>query len=115
MAIPPEISNIIARLNQELTTIEQDATRGMSLLNSALDLFPNNNILVQFFAFLNNILFMADSYKRQIQTIVDRISPDDVPTEVVQDAGEELGNLLGRVLEAKIGMERILDRLENLQ
>jgi hypothetical protein len=57
---------------------------------------------------------MAENYKRQIQTIVDQISPDDVPTEVVQDAGEELGNLLGRVVEAKIGMERIIARLENL-
>ena len=34
--------------------------------------------------------------------------------EVVQDAGEELGDLLGRVLEAKIGMERIIARLEDL-
>jgi hypothetical protein len=115
MAVPPEISNIIARLNQELTTIEQDATRGRNLLRSALDLFPNTDILVQFFAVLNNILFMAENYKGQIQTIVERISPDDVQADVVQDAGEELGDLLGRVLEAKIGMERIIARLENLQ
>ena len=115
MAIPPEISNILLRLNQELTTIEENATRGLSILGAALDIFPNNNILVQFFASLNNILFMAENYKRQIQTIVERISPDHVRTEVVQDAGEELGDLLGRVLEAKIGMERIIDRLENLQ
>ncbi len=38
-----------------------------------------------------------------------------MPAEVVQDAGEELGDLLGRVLETKIGMERIIARLENLQ
>lgn len=52
--------------------------------------------------------------QQEIVTIVDRISPDDVQAEVVQDAGEELGDLLGRVLEAKIGMERIIARLENL-
>ena len=115
MAIPPELSNIIVRLNQELTTIEQEATRGLNLLRPALNLFPNTDILVQFFAYLNNILFMAENYKRQIQTIVERISPNNVQTEIVQDAGEELGDLLGRVLEAKIGMERIIARLENLQ
>lgn len=43
------------------------------------------------------------------------LSPDNVPEEIIQDGGEELGDLLGRVLESKIRLERIIARLEELQ
>ncbi len=70
-------------------------------------------MMVGFFAYLNNALFFVEIYKRRIQAIFELLSADNVPEEVVQDAGEELGELLGRALESKIGLGRIIDRLED--
>jgi hypothetical protein len=41
--------------------------------------------------------------------------PENVTEEIVQNAGEELGDLLGRALESKIGLGKIIERLERLQ
>ncbi|WP_275994242.1 hypothetical protein [Argonema antarcticum] len=40
--------------------------------------------------------------------------PVDVTAEEIQDAGEELGTLLGQVLETKIGVRRIITILREL-
>ncbi|HEY9691729.1 MAG TPA: hypothetical protein V6D15_05965 [Oculatellaceae cyanobacterium] len=49
----------------------------------------------------------------RLQNLVDRISSDDVSTEVVQDAGEDLGLILGRVLEVKMNANQLRNRLDN--
>ena len=87
----------------------------MNLLRPLLGLFPNNDILVSFFGSLNNSLFFVEIYKRRIEAIVELLLPENVAEEIVQNAGEELGDLLGRALESKIGLGRIIDRLERLQ
>ncbi len=115
MAIPLEIQALIGRLTQEVDLIEQQASRGLSLLRPALAIFPNNDILVQFFAYLNNAVFLVEIYRRRIEANVELLSADNVPVFVIQDAAEELGDLLGRALESKMGIERIINRLENLQ
>lgn len=115
MAIPLEIQALIGRLTQEVDLIEQQALRGLSLLRPALAIFPNNDILVQFFAYLNNAVFLVEIYRRRIEANVELLSGDNVPVFVIQDAAEELGDLLGRALESKMGIERIINRLENLQ
>jgi hypothetical protein len=51
---------------------------------------------------------------RQIQFTIDSISPTNTFVEAVQEAGEDLATLLGRVLETKILVSRILTRLENI-
>lgn len=59
MTIPSEIQDLINRLNQELDGIEIQAREGLNLLQPILALFPNNDILVGFFASLNNSLFLV--------------------------------------------------------
>jgi hypothetical protein len=115
MSIPSEIQIIIDRLNEELVQIEQEATQGMNLLRPLLELFPNNDIIVSFFASLNNSLFLVEIYKRRLDAIVELLLPENVTEEIVQNAGEELGDLLGRALESKIGLGQIIERLERLQ
>ncbi|XWK91003.1 MAG: hypothetical protein U7127_13445 [Phormidium sp.] len=39
--------------------------------------------------------------------------PANVPTEIIQDAGEELATMLGVVLEVKINANRLKADLEN--
>ncbi|MBC6421699.1 MAG: hypothetical protein GDA43_09090 [Hormoscilla sp. SP5CHS1] len=45
--------------------------------------------------------------------IVEQLSTDDVPASVIQEVGEDLGIMLGRVTEAKINANRLKNRLEN--
>jgi len=113
MPIPSEIQALVDRLNQELDETEQDSTIALHLVRQRLSLFPTNEILIQFFGGLNNILLFVEINRGRIQNLVDRISSDDVSTEVVQDAGEDLGLILGRVLEVKMNANQLRNRLEN--
>lgn len=115
MSIPSEIQAIIDRIKGELAEIEQEATRGMNLIRPLLALFPNNDILVSLFGSLNNSLFLVEIYKRRTETIAELMLPENVAIEIIQNAGEELGDLLGRALESKIGLRIIMERLERLQ
>lgn len=64
MAIPSEIITLINQLNQELERIEQKATKGLNLLEPALSSFPDNAIIIHFFATLNNAIFLVETYSR---------------------------------------------------
>lgn len=114
MPIPSEIRTLIERLYQELNQIEQQAAEGMNLLRPVLFIFPDNAILMQFFASLNNVIFAAQIYRRRIQTTVDTVSAEDVQPSEIQEAGEELGTILGLVMEAKIRVTTILTSLQDL-
>lgn len=108
MPIVPEIQALILRLNQELEETEQVATEALSIVRQKLFLFPTNEILTQLFASLNNILFFVEIHRGRIQILVQRIFPEDVPAEVVRDAVEDLGLILGRVIEVKIDADKLL-------
>ncbi len=112
MAIPSEIIALIDRLSEEFNQTEQAATEALNLVRRNLSFFPNNVILTQYFAYLNAVFFSVETYRSQVQATVEIISPNDVPFAVIQEAGEDLGMLLGRVLETKIAVRGILERLE---
>ncbi|WP_199315324.1 MULTISPECIES: hypothetical protein [Oscillatoriales] len=57
-------------------------------------------------------MFFVETSRRQIEATIETISPLEVPNAVIQEAAEDLGNLLGRVLEVKIKVERLITRLE---
>jgi hypothetical protein len=114
MTIPSEILAIITTLNQELHQIEEEATRGLQIIRRLLPLFSDNIVLIQLLATLNNSLLFRDNASRRIQITVDSISPPHVKSEVIQEAGEDLGELLGRVIETKILVSRAVGILEDL-
>lgn len=64
---------------------------------------------------MNAAQLFVESSRRQIQITVELISPDDVTPLEIQEAGEDLGSILGRALETKIRIERIISSLEELQ
>ena len=115
MPIPPEIPTLIDRLNRELEETEQEARVGLNLVRPFLSSFPDNAILTRFFASLNNTLLFVEISRRRIQITVNRILGADVSAENILEAGEDLGTELGRVLEAKISVKRIIARLRELQ
>ena len=114
MSITPEIQALVDRLNHELEEIERETTQGLNLVRPIIALISDNAILIRFFASLNNTLLFLEISRRRIQITVNRISPLDVAPEEILEAGEDLGNELGRLLEAKISVERIVNRLQEL-
>jgi DNA replication protein DnaD len=115
MPIPPELNNLIQRLSSELNELERNATSGANLARQILARFPNNDRLTQLFASLNNTLFFAQLRRRQIEELTQLIQPASVPPDVINEAAQELGTILGQVLEAKMNTSRILTILENLR
>ncbi|MFB2895894.1 hypothetical protein ACE1CI_23540 [Aerosakkonemataceae cyanobacterium BLCC-F50] len=114
MSIPPEIRDIIDRVTLELNEAEQEATEGINLVRPILSQFPENIAISQFFAYFSSILFFVEMCRtRRLPTIVEKISNSDVTDLEIQEVGEELGTLLGQVVEAKIGIRRIVERLQN--
>ena len=114
MSIPPEIQSTIERLNIELDYLQQQTQHGLAILRPLLDQFPNNNLLVQFYGYLNNSLFVVDVYQRRVQFIVEVLKEETLSLDTIQSTGEELSDLLGRTLESKVGLENIIHRLEAL-
>ena len=43
---------------------------------------------------------------------METVEPNDVSDEIMQNALERLGTLLGRVLEAKLRVEQLINRLD---
>ena len=113
MAISSEMTALLERLYQDLDVIKQQVTEGLDLARRHLYHFPNNALLIQLFASLNNALLFRETSKRVIEETVEDISADDVLPEIVQETGEDLATLLGRVVEVRISVSRIKDRLSN--
>jgi hypothetical protein len=114
MSLNPEILKIVEQLNQELDEIESDANRGLEIIRTLMPLFYENPILIQLLATLNNSLLFRDNVKRRIQIAIDSISPPQIDPDLVRAAGEDLGELLGRVLETRMLVSRAVKILEDL-
>ncbi len=113
MPIPPDIQALINRLNQEINETEQEAIKGLNLVRPILSLFPDNAILVQYFAYINAALLFVETSRRQVQAIVETM-PSNASVAEIQEAGEDLGTLVGRVIETRLGVKRIINLLERL-
>ena len=68
MLIPPPIAALVDQLNQELNQTEREATEGLNRVRQVMSRFPNNALLIQFFAYFNAALFFVENSKRRIQT-----------------------------------------------
>jgi hypothetical protein len=114
MNIPPNITDLIERLERELALTEREVNEGINLVRLPLSRFPENTLLVQFFAYLNNVIFLVENYRQRIRSTLELLSEVDVEREEANDAIEELATMLGVVLETKIRVENIVNRLRNL-
>jgi hypothetical protein len=86
----------------------------LSLTRLALSRFSNNAILIQYFAYLNSALLFVETSKSQVQITVEFISQDNVDNRDIQESGADLSTLLGTVIETKLGVQQILNLLNNL-
>jgi len=115
MPITPEIAALIERLNQELDETEREARESINIVRQFMSRFPNNDLLIQFFAYFNAAQFFVENSRRRIQIVEDQLETVNVPAERIQESGEDLATLLGQILEAKMRSRNIINRLENMQ
>ena len=114
MPIPPEITAVINRLNQELDEIERQANAAQNLVRTALSRLPENAMLRQTLDYLNDVRQFVDDSRSVITSDVESISGSDVTNAEIQQLGEDLAASLGMTLEIKMQVERLLSRLEEL-
>jgi hypothetical protein len=115
MTIPPEILRLVEKLTDELDRIEDQANGGLVRVRQLLERFPDNERLIGLSANLVNILFFVSSFRNRIESILGRMSGTTVSSDTIQETGEELSEIWGRILECKITVSRSVGILENLQ
>lgn len=114
MTIPPQILGLVEQLTRELGNIEQQANRGLGVTRQLLERFPDNLRLISLSASLGNVIFFVDSFRNRIEGIIQKISVANISTEAIQEAGEELSEIWGRVLECKMTVNKTISTLEKL-
>ena len=115
MSIPSDIRPLVDELYQVLDDTDRQATQGLFALRRAMSLFPENEILMQYFSSLSNFQFCIAGVRVQAEHIVGNILLDGVPDEDVQKAGDYLAALLHMAPESKVMIEKVVDKLEVLQ
>lgn len=115
MSIPSDIRPLVDELYQVLDDTDRQATQGLFVLRRAMSLFPENEILMQYFSSLSNFQFCIAGVRVQAEHIVGNILLDGVPDEDVQKAGDYLAALLHIAPESKLMIEKVVERLEVLQ
>lgn len=91
--------------------IELSQTR--ELIRIRINLFPNNVILVLLFATINNHVLFTGNTRKRIREIFQYIANNsNISEQDIKEAGEDLSEQIGRLLEAKIVVTNIRKRLE---
>lgn len=114
MTTPLEIFALVEQLSKELDRIEQQANEGLAIASQFLERFPNNTRLIGLSATLGNVLFFVNNFRSRIENIVNKITATNISVEAMQEAGEELSEAWGRVMECKMLVSRTVTILENL-
>lgn len=114
MSIPSEIRPLVDALYQVLDETDRQATQGLFALRRAMSLFPENEILMQYFSAISNFQFCISGVRLQAEHIVGNILLDGVPDEDVQTAADYLAALLHMAPESKIAIDKVVERLEIL-
>ncbi|MEG3860204.1 hypothetical protein [Microcoleus sp. herbarium12] len=114
MSIPSDIRPLIEELYRVLDDTDRQATQGLFALRRSMSLFPENEILMQYFSAISNFQFCVAGTRLQAENIVSNILLDGVPDEDVQKAGDYLAALLHMAPESKMMIEKVIEKLEVL-
>ncbi|MEO6862932.1 MAG: hypothetical protein ABI180_15580 [Microcoleus sp.] len=114
MSIPSDIRPLVEQLYELLNDTDRQATQGLFALRRAMSLFPQNEILMQYFSAISNFQFCVAGTRLQAENIVNNILLDGVPDADVQKAGDYLAALLHIAPESKMMIDKIIERLEVL-
>jgi hypothetical protein len=114
MTLPSSLNPLFEQLDNELNTLQNDLSRAIELTRIRINLFPDNTASIQLFAILSNYSLFMENTRKQIREIVQYLTnQDNLSEQDIHEAGEDLSEQLGRVLEAKMVVSNIKNRLEN--
>lgn len=114
MSIPSEIRPLVDALYQILDETDRQATQGLFALRRSMSLFPENEILMQYFSSISNFQFSVSGVRLQAEHIVGNVLLAGVPDEDVQKAADYLAALLHMAPESKSAIDKVVERLEIL-
>ena len=113
MTLPPNFDILVAQIEREINVLGTELSQAIQLVRARIALFPDNIILIQLFALLNNYTLFLENTQRRIRETIQYVTTDETLSIVdIQVAGEDLSEQLGRILEAKIVVSNIIKRLE---
>lgn len=115
MPLPSELTALVERIDRELDRLESDGREAIKIGTYLLNRFPDNFTLIQLMAFLNTSLFYADRARNQIRERVESVDRSEPTPANLQEAGEDISIELGRILETKIRVTQVKNRLESLR
>ena len=114
MTLPSNFNALVEQINNELNDLDHELYQAIELVRARITLFPENIILIRLFATLNNYALFAENTRRRIQETLQYLAIIEIPSDQeIQEAGEDLSEQLGKLLEAKIVVSNIKIRLEN--
>ena len=113
MTRPSNFNTLVKQINIELNNLDRELSQAIELVRERINLFPGNVISIQLFALLNNYALFAENTRKRVQETLQYLAINESPSDQdIQEAGEDLSEQLGRLLEAKIIVSNIKIRLE---
>lgn len=114
MSLPSNLMILIEQIESELTLLDSDLDQIIKLLRERMELFSDNIVLIQIFATLNNYRLFVQNTRIKLENTIQYFTKNKAPSqEDIREIGEDLSEQLGRVLEAKIIVSNIRNRLED--
>ena len=108
------IQILAAQVNRELEDLDGKLSLAIEMIRERLNLFGENETSLNLFAVVNNYVLFSQNTKVRIKETLKDFPTDSAPSaEAIQEVGEDLSELLGRVKEANIVIDRIIERLSN--
>jgi translation initiation factor 6 (eIF-6) len=112
MNLPPNFNILVEQIDREIDTLDTELSQAIQLVRARISLFPNNIISIQLFALLNNYNLLSDNTKRRIQETIGYLTTNEtISSRDIEEAGEDLSEQLGQIIEAKIVVSNIRKRL----
>jgi hypothetical protein len=113
MNLPPNLHTLVEQIDREIGNLDTELSQAIQLVRTRITLFPNNIISIQLFALLNNYALLSENTRRRIQETISYLTTSEmISIQDIDEAGEDLSEQLGRILEAKIVVSNIKKRLE---
>lgn len=114
MSIPSDIRPLVDELYQVLDDSDRQATQGLFALRRSMSLFPENEILMQYFSAISNFQFCVSGVRLQAEHMVGNVLLAGVPEADVQKAADYLAALLRMAPESKSAIDKVVENLEIL-
>jgi hypothetical protein len=113
MALPSNFNDLVHKIDIELDELNSVLTQSIRIVRERINLFPENIILMQLYSSLNNYALFAQNTQRRAQEAIQYLSVNEnISEEDIREFGEDLSEQLGRIIEAKIVVSTIRNRLE---